>query len=184
MGRTRPGRSTRRSGGSGRGSRTRSAPRVGTQDEDPAAGRYGLGPVVNEALAVDRHQVLAGELAGVRDQARQLRALGDDRTQQLPHRRPPRADLRPAGSETGHAQELDGHRRGGHGYNPLPSPYAPEPVVSKGAILLVVGDAAEVLDTFYPLFRLREEGYRVDVAGPERRAYHLVQHDRHPDWDI
>jgi len=56
--------------------------------------------------------------------------------------------------------------------------------VSKGAILLVIGDAAEVLDTFYPLFRLREEGYRVDVAGPEQRVYHLVQHDRHPDWDI
>jgi len=56
--------------------------------------------------------------------------------------------------------------------------------MSKGAILLVIGDAAEVLDTFYPLFRLREEGYRVDVAGPEKRAYHLVQHDRHADWDI
>lgn len=51
-------------------------------------------------------------------------------------------------------------------------------------ILLVIGDAAEVLDTFYPLFRLKEEGYEVDVAGPEARRYHLVQHDRHPDWDI
>jgi protease I len=51
-------------------------------------------------------------------------------------------------------------------------------------ILLVIGDAAEVLDTFYPLFRLREEGYQVDVAGPEARVYHTVQHDRHPDWDI
>ena len=56
--------------------------------------------------------------------------------------------------------------------------------MSKGSILLVVGDAAEVLDTFYPLFRLREEGYTVHVGGPERRLYHLVQHDRHPDWDI
>ncbi|QEL16079.1 DJ-1/PfpI family protein [Limnoglobus roseus] len=51
-------------------------------------------------------------------------------------------------------------------------------------ILLVIGDAAEVLDTFYPLFRLKEEGWTVDVAGPSARAYHLVQHDRHPDWDI
>lgn len=51
-------------------------------------------------------------------------------------------------------------------------------------ILLVIGDAAEVLDTMYPLFRLREEGYRVDVAGPQKRVYHLVQHDTHPDWDI
>ncbi len=51
-------------------------------------------------------------------------------------------------------------------------------------ILLAVGDAAEVLDTFYPLFRLREEGYTVLVGGPAKRVYHLVQHDRHPDWDI
>ena len=51
-------------------------------------------------------------------------------------------------------------------------------------ILLVIGDAAEVLDTFYPLFRLREEGYDVVVAGPEAKVYHTVQHDRHPDWDI
>lgn len=51
-------------------------------------------------------------------------------------------------------------------------------------ILLVIGDAAEVLDTMYPLHRLREAGYRVDVAGPAKRVYHLVQHDTHPDWDI
>lgn len=51
-------------------------------------------------------------------------------------------------------------------------------------LLLIIGDAAEVLDTFYPLFRLREEGWTVDVAAPAVRAYHLVQHDRHPDWDI
>ena len=51
-------------------------------------------------------------------------------------------------------------------------------------VLLVIGDAAEVLDTMYPLFRLREEGYQVLVAAPEKRTYHLVQHDTHPDWDI
>jgi len=51
-------------------------------------------------------------------------------------------------------------------------------------ILLIIGDAAEVLDTFYPLFRLQEEGYTVHIAAPEVRTYHLVQHDRHPDWDI
>jgi len=56
--------------------------------------------------------------------------------------------------------------------------------VSKGNILLVIGDAAEVLDTMYPLFRLKEEGYTVHVAGPAKRIYHLVQHDTHPDWDI
>lgn len=51
-------------------------------------------------------------------------------------------------------------------------------------ILLAIGDAAEVLDTFYPFFRLREEGYEVLIGGPAARVYHLVQHDRHPDWDI
>src|SRR5262245_44144444 len=51
-------------------------------------------------------------------------------------------------------------------------------------ILLVIGDAAEVLDTMYPLFRLREDGHEVAVAGPKKRVYHLVQHDTHPDWDI
>src|SRR5262245_49970877 len=51
-------------------------------------------------------------------------------------------------------------------------------------ILLVIGDAAEVLDTMYPLFRLREAGFQVVVAGPEQRIYHLVQHDRHANWDI
>ena len=51
-------------------------------------------------------------------------------------------------------------------------------------ILLIIGDAAEVLDTFYPLHRLQEEGYTVHVAGPEKRAYHLVLHERPPGWDI
>jgi len=51
-------------------------------------------------------------------------------------------------------------------------------------VLLVIGDAAEVFDTLYPLHRIREDGYEVLVAAPEKRVYHLVQHDRHPDWDI
>jgi len=51
-------------------------------------------------------------------------------------------------------------------------------------ILLIIGDAAEVLDTMYPIFRLREDGYQVVVAAPQKRIYHLVQHDTHPDWDI
>ena len=50
--------------------------------------------------------------------------------------------------------------------------------------LLIVGDAAEVFDTLYPLHRIREEGIDVVIAGPEKRVYHLVQHDTHPDWDI
>ncbi len=51
-------------------------------------------------------------------------------------------------------------------------------------VLLVIGDAAEVTDTLYPYFRVQEEGCRCVVAGPEKRTYHLVMHDRHPDWDI
>lgn len=51
-------------------------------------------------------------------------------------------------------------------------------------VLLVIGDAAEVFDTLYPLYRVREDGYECLVAGPEKRVYHLVQHDKHPDWDI
>jgi deglycase len=51
-------------------------------------------------------------------------------------------------------------------------------------ILLVIGDAAEVTDTLYPYFRVQEAGYRCVVAAPEKRVYHLVMHDRHPEWDI
>ncbi len=51
-------------------------------------------------------------------------------------------------------------------------------------VLLVIGDAAEVTDTLYPYYRIPEDGYQVVVAGPEKRTYHLVQHDTHPDWDI
>ena len=51
-------------------------------------------------------------------------------------------------------------------------------------VLLVIGDAAEVTDTLYPYYRIPEDGYEVLVAAPEKRTYHLVQHDVHPDWDI
>jgi protease I len=51
-------------------------------------------------------------------------------------------------------------------------------------VLLVIGDAAEVFDTLYPLHRVREEDFQVVIAAPAKRIYHLVQHDTHPDWDI
>jgi protease I len=51
-------------------------------------------------------------------------------------------------------------------------------------VLLVIGDAAEVLDTFYPLFRIREAGHEVVVAGPEKRKYALVLHEKPDGWDI
>ncbi len=55
-------------------------------------------------------------------------------------------------------------------------------------ILMPLGDATEALDTFYPFFRLQEEGYEVVVAGPQARLYHTVLHEIPPDssipWDI
>jgi len=51
-------------------------------------------------------------------------------------------------------------------------------------ILVVIGDAAEALDTMYPYFRVREEGYEAVVAGPEKRVYHLVTHEIPPGWDV
>jgi protease I len=57
-----------------------------------------------------------------------------------------------------------------------------------GKIFMPLGDATEALDTFYPFFRLQEEGYEVVVAGPEARLYHTVLHEIPPDssvpWDI
>ncbi|MCA9232059.1 MAG: DJ-1/PfpI family protein [Planctomycetales bacterium] len=55
-------------------------------------------------------------------------------------------------------------------------------------ILMPIGDATETLDTFYPFFRLQEEGWEVVVAGPEARLYHTVLHEIPPaasvPWDI
>lgn len=55
-------------------------------------------------------------------------------------------------------------------------------------ILMPIGDATETLDTFYPFFRLPEDGFEVVVAGPEARLYHSVLHEIPPDsqvpWDI
>uniref|UniRef100_A0A7C4LK06 Peptidase n=1 Tax=Schlesneria paludicola TaxID=360056 RepID=A0A7C4LK06_9PLAN len=57
-----------------------------------------------------------------------------------------------------------------------------------GKVLLPIGDATEVMDTLYPIFRLPEDGYEVVVAGPEARTYHGVMHEVPPNdvipWDI
>jgi len=58
-----------------------------------------------------------------------------------------------------------------------------EKVVNK-KILIVIGDAAEALDTFYPMWRVEEEDYDAVVAGPEKRVYHLVMHEIPPGWDV
>ena len=55
-------------------------------------------------------------------------------------------------------------------------------------ILMPIGDATEALDTFYPYYRLPEDGYQVVIAGPEVRLYHTVLHEIPPNpdvpWDI
>lgn len=55
-------------------------------------------------------------------------------------------------------------------------------------VLMPIGDGSEVLDTMYPYFRLPEDGFEVDVAGPQARLYHMVLHEVPPDsaipWDI
>ncbi len=55
-------------------------------------------------------------------------------------------------------------------------------------VLMPIGDATEVLDTFYAYFRLPEDGFEVEVAGPEARLYHAVLHEIPPQanvpWDI
>ena len=51
-------------------------------------------------------------------------------------------------------------------------------------VLLVIGDATEVLDTMYPFFRLPEDGFEVVVAAPEQKLYHMVLHEKPPGWDI
>lgn len=55
-------------------------------------------------------------------------------------------------------------------------------------VQIPIGDASEVLDTFYPYFRLPEDGFEPVVCGPQARLYHLVLHEVPPGsatpWDI
>ena len=54
-------------------------------------------------------------------------------------------------------------------------------------ILMPIGDAAEVNDTFYAYFRLPEDGFEPVIAGPDARFYHMVLHEpppeSNPPWD-
>ena len=49
--------------------------------------------------------------------------------------------------------------------------------------LMLTGDAAEELDVMYPLYRIREAGWEVDVAALTRRDVQLVIHDFDPSSD-
>jgi len=50
-------------------------------------------------------------------------------------------------------------------------------------VLIVTGDGAEVLEVYYPYFRVREEGYEAVIASPKRKTLHTVCHDFVEDWD-
>jgi protease I len=51
-------------------------------------------------------------------------------------------------------------------------------------VLIIIGDAAETLDTLYPYYRLIEGGYQPVVAAPEKRRYQMVMHEVKPGWTI
>jgi len=65
-----------------------------------------------------------------------------------------------------------------------PAGFANTPAVEMPKVLMPIGDATEALDTFYPFFRIAEDGFRVVVAGPEARLYHTVLHEIPPNSDI
>jgi protease I len=56
--------------------------------------------------------------------------------------------------------------------------------MSNGKILIVIGDAAEALDTMYPMYRVQEDDYESVVAAPEVKVYPLVMHEIPPGWTI
>jgi protease I len=49
---------------------------------------------------------------------------------------------------------------------------------------MLTGDAAEELDVMYPLYRIREAGWDVDVAALSRRDVQLVIHDFDPGFSV
>ena len=51
-------------------------------------------------------------------------------------------------------------------------------------VLVVIGDATELLDTMYPYYRLQEAGFQPVVTAPEKRVYQLVLHEVKPGWTI
>lgn len=51
-------------------------------------------------------------------------------------------------------------------------------------VLIIVGDAAETMDTLYPYYRLQEDDFVPVVAAPEKRIYQMVMHEVRPGWTI
>jgi deglycase len=51
-------------------------------------------------------------------------------------------------------------------------------------VLMPIGSAAEVMDTLYAYYRIKEAGFEAVVAGPEAQVYQMVLHEIAPGWDI
>ena len=51
-------------------------------------------------------------------------------------------------------------------------------------VLIIIGDAAECVDTLYPYLRVQEDGVVPVVAGPDARRYQMVLHEIPEGWDI
>ena len=51
------------------------------------------------------------------------------------------------------------------------------------SVLLIAGDATESLDTWYPYYRLREDGIAVHIGAPAKKVLNSVIHDFEPGWD-
>ncbi|KEQ26187.1 DJ-1/PfpI family protein [Paenibacillus tyrfis] len=50
-------------------------------------------------------------------------------------------------------------------------------------VLVLTGDAVEVLEVYYPYYRLLEEGYDAVIASPVKKTLHTVVHDFVEGWE-
>lgn len=50
-------------------------------------------------------------------------------------------------------------------------------------ILFLTGDAVEVLEVYYPYYRVLEEGYEAVIASPKQKTLQTVVHDFIDGWD-
>lgn len=50
-------------------------------------------------------------------------------------------------------------------------------------VLVLTGDAVEVLEVYYPYYRLLEEGYEAVIASPVKKTLHTVVHDFVEGWE-
>ncbi|PYU13041.1 MAG: peptidase [Acidobacteria bacterium] len=53
----------------------------------------------------------------------------------------------------------------------------------KMKVLILTGDAAESLEAMYPYQRLKEEGYEVEIAAPQKKKLRFVVHDFEPGFE-